>query len=63
MKRLTIYDKGKEMKHSANLKFAQEYEMENDFEGVCRFEMNLNTKEQIRNALGISDTGLQDVLT
>lgn len=63
MKRLTIYDKGKEMKHSANLKFAQEYGMENYFEGVCRFEMNLNTKEQIRNALGISDTGLQDVLT
>ena len=30
---------------------------------MCRFEINLNTKEQVRNALGISDTGLQDVLT
>ena len=63
MKRITIYDKGKEMKRSANLKFAQDYGIEDEFNGLCRIEMNLNTKEQIRSALGICDTRLRDVLT
>ena len=56
MKRITIYDKGKEMKRSANLKFAQDYGIEDEFNGLCRFEMNLNSKEQIRNTLGIDNT-------
>lgn len=63
MKRITIYDKGKEMKRSANLKFAQDYGIEDEFNGLCRFEMNLNSKEQIRNTLGIDNTRLRDVLT
>ncbi len=30
---------------------------------MCRFEINLNTKEQIRNSLRICDTDLTTVLT
>lgn len=63
MKRLTIYDKGKEMTRANNMRFSNECGCTDDFEGVCRFEMNLNTKEQIRNALMIEDTGLMSVLS
>ena len=63
MKRITIYYKGKEMKRSANMKFAQDYGIEDEFNGLCRFEMILNSKEQIRNTLGIDNTRLRDVLT
>ena len=63
MKRITIYDKDREMRRSNNIKFAEKYGVLDDFQGVCRFEMNLNTKEQIRSALGVSDTGLMSVLS
>ncbi len=63
MKRITIYDKDREMRRSDNVKFAEKYGVLDDFQGVCRFEMNLNTKEQIRSALGVSDTGLMSVLS
>lgn len=33
-----------------------------EFQGICRFEMNLNSKKQIRETLGIEDTSLQSVL-
>lgn len=63
MKRITIYDKGKEMRKSSNVSFANEHGITGEFDGVCRLEMNLNSKEQIRNALNITDTNLMTVLT
>lgn len=62
-KRMTIYDKGKEMQKVENQRFVEAYGLEGAFDGVCRFEMNLNSKEQIRQALGTSNTKLQTVLT
>lgn len=63
MKRTTIYDKGKEMARANNVRFAQECDLTDSFDGVCRFEMNLISKEQIRNALMVEDTGLMSVLS
>ena len=63
MKRLTIYDKGKKMTRANNMRFSNECGCTDDFEGVCGFEININTKEQIRNALMIEDTGLMSVLS
>ena len=33
------------------------------FEGVCRFELNLNSQTQIENSLNIARTTLQEVLS
>ena len=63
MKRITIYDKGKEMRKSSNVSFSNEHGITGEFDGVCRLEMNLNSKEQIRNALNITDANLMTVLT
>ncbi len=63
MKRMTIYDKGKEMQKVENQRFVERYGLEGAFDGICRFEMNLNSKHQIRNALGTSNTKLQSVLS
>lgn len=63
MKRITIYDKGKEMNRASNIRFSQDYGITDNFEGVCRVEMNLNSKQQIRTALGISDTNIMTVLS
>ena len=54
-KRMTIYDKGKEMQKVENQRFVEAYGLEGAFDGICRFELNLNSKEQIRNALGSSE--------
>lgn len=62
-KRMTIYDKGKEMQKVENRRFVEAYGLEGAFDGICRFELNLNSKEQIRNALGSSNTKLQTVLS
>ena len=62
-KRMTIYDKGKEMQKVENQRFVEAYGLEGAFDGICRFELNLNSKEQIRNALGSSNTKLQSVLS
>ena len=62
-KRLTIYDKGKEMYKSENRKFLEDYYNDvNPFSGKCRFELNLNSQAQIRSSLNISDTSLKSVL-
>ena len=61
-KRMTIYDKEKEMKKPENLSFMESGGLTDEFSGLCRFEINLNTKEQIRRALRIEDTGLMTVL-
>lgn len=61
-KRMTIYDKEQEMKKSDNTRFMQRNGLTDEFVGKCRFEINLNSKEQIRNALHIEDTNLMTVL-
>ena len=61
-KRMTIYDKEQEMKKSDNTRFMQRNGLTDEFVGKCRFEINLNSKEQIRNALYIEDTNLLTVL-
>ena len=62
-KRMTIYDKGNEMRRSANRPFVEEYGLEDAFSGMCRFELNLDSKEQIRKSLCIADTKLMTVLS
>ena len=62
-KRMTIYDKGKEMQKVENRHFVEAYGLQGVFDGMCRFELNLNSKEQIRQALGTSNTKLQAVLS
>ena len=62
-KRMTIYDKGKEMQKVENQRFVEAYGLKGAFDGICRFELNLNSKEQIRNALGSSNTKLLSVLS
>ena len=62
-KRLTIYDKGKEMNKKSNTKYLEANGLYDAFTGKCRFEMNLNTKEQIRKSLNIDDTRLEAVLS
>lgn len=62
-KRMTIYDKGNEMLRSQSREFAEEHGLEDAFSGMCRFELNLDSKEQIRKSLHITDTKLMTVLS
>ena len=62
-KRMTIYDKEQEMKKSDNIRYMRKNGLTDEFVGKSRFEINLNSKEQIRNALHIGDTNLVTVLT
>ena len=62
-KRMTIYDKEKEMCRSSNRPFVEKYGLEDAFIGKCRFELNLDSKEQIRKSLHIADTKLKTVLS
>jgi len=63
-KRLTIYSKEREMHKIDNIRYMDTYNYRGDeFEGKCRFEMNLNSKAQIRKALDIDNTRLMNVLT
>lgn len=62
-KRMLIYDKGSEMALSSNRGFLNYYfDGENPFVGKCRFELNLNSKKQVRSSLNILDCTLKDVL-
>ena len=65
-KRLTIYDKQKELCKIGNLNFINSVEngaLINDaFKGKVRFELNINTKKQIRQLLNIPNNNLQSVL-
>lgn len=63
-KRLTIYNKFKEMEKAKHRNFLKcYYDDKNPFiSNNCRFELNLNTKEQIRSSLQIANTKLIDVL-
>lgn len=62
-KRMTIYDKGKEMQKAENRRFVEANGLQGVFDGTCRFELNLNNMEQIRNALETKNTKLRTVLT
>ena len=59
-KRLVIYDKQREMSRAENKAFVDAYGY--DFCGLCRFEMNLNSKYLIREALNIDNNDLGTVL-
>ena len=65
-RRLTLYDKSKELMQSANRAFratlADEGAMIDYFTNKARFEMNLNSMEQMREAFGVEDTTLQTIL-
>ena len=62
-KRLTIYDKEKEMERAENMKFVKDNGLQGSFEGLCRLELNLGSKEQIRFSLMTNDTKLSSVLS
>lgn len=63
MKKLTIYDKEKEMSRTKNRTFRNTYGISDaDFKGKCRFELTLNSQAQIRDAMHIADTSLLSVL-
>lgn len=62
-RRLTIYDKGKEMYMAKNKEFLSAYYDDvNPFVKMGRFELNLKSKHQIRSSLHIKDTKLLTVL-
>lgn len=62
-KRMTIYDKEKEMHRAENEAFVEANGLEGSFDGMCRFEINLDSKEQIRQALHVHNTKLMTVLS
>ena len=66
-RRLTIYNKHRELQRASNRRFLGIVEdgpgMLKVFENKVRFEMNLNSKEQLRQCLHITSTNLASVLT
>lgn len=65
-RRLTIYDKAKEIQKAGNRSFLSTLDnpqlLLDYFDGKIRFELNLNSKEQIRKSLNIYDTSIREVL-
>lgn len=61
-KRLTIYNKEKEMALSKEREFVETNNLTDTFSGLCRFELNLTSQQQIRDALGITGNTLSEVL-
>ena len=65
-RRLTIYDKSKEIQKANNRSFLSTLDnpqlLLDYFDGKIRFELNLNSKEQIRKSLNIYDTSINEVL-
>ncbi len=63
-KRLTIYNKQAEMNNKKqNREYMEQYNITSEFDNICRLEMNLNNKEQIRKLLKIQDNSLSSVLS
>ena len=62
-KRMMIYDKQREMQKAQNRSFAEANQLEHAFDNTCRFELNLNSKEQVRTSLRISNNKLKNVLS
>lgn len=46
-KRMTIYDKEKDMHRAENEAFVEANGLEGAFDGMCRFEINLDSKERL----------------
>ena len=63
VRRMTVYDKAKEMLLAKNRAFIQDNGIEGSFEGMCRFELNLKSQKLIRAALNIPCTNLNTVLS
>ena len=61
-KRMTIYNKEREMNMAQNKNFVEDNELEHIFDNTSRFELNLNSKQQVRDALRVSDNRLRNVL-
>lgn len=61
-KRMTIYDKAKEMDKAKNKDFVEAHHLEHAFDNTSRIELNLNSKQQVREALHIPDNKLSSVL-
>lgn len=61
-KRMTIYDKAIEMNKAQNKSFVEANQLEHAFDDSSRFELNLNSKEQVRRALRVTDNRLKNVL-
>ncbi|MDE5791320.1 MAG: hypothetical protein K2H96_08845 [Muribaculaceae bacterium] len=65
-KRLVIYDKGKELRKANNINFINSLENSRDvigyYENKIRFELNINTKYQIRQLLNVPSNNLTSVL-
>ena len=65
-RRIIIYDKAKELKKATNRRFIEsltdKQAVLDYFNGKIRFEMNLNSKEQIRQCLKVTDTSIDAVL-
>ena len=63
---MTIYDKAEELNRASNRAFLsllrEKQALLNYFDGKVRFEMNLNTKEQLRQTLHIASTTIEAVL-
>ena len=66
-RRLTIYDKWKELQRAENREFLSHLNNADNvieyFKGKIRFELNLNSMEAIRKSLNIKDTSLANVLS
>ena len=50
------------MMKSTGQAFKERYGLEGRYKGICRFEMNLNSQQAIRNTLAITGTTLEEVL-
>lgn len=65
-KRLAVYDKGKELNKASNINFINCLSNRDDllsyFNNKIRFELNINTKSQIRQLLNIPNNRLMSVL-
>lgn len=61
-KRITIYDKEHEMNLQGERPFVSDNGLEGKYDGGCRFELNLTSKKQIREALGLTGNTLAEVL-
>lgn len=65
-KRLAIYNKCKELEKVNNINFidslTSKTEILSYFNGKVRFELNINTKQQIRQLLNIPNNNIQNVL-
>ena len=66
-KRLSIYDKQKELNKACNREFlntiTNRQELLDYFQDKIRFELNIDTKAQIRLLLGVTDNRLRSVLS